>query len=233
MASTGVSFIRVHGRVVPIRAGDERKMEKAQGYLNKAAISSATGLGISTVLTRSNKRPNLNVPKFAATYGKELKQAGYPHILQTKTFGSSATNISGKPPTIWLAKGAGESSALHELGHIVASKKAYTMNNMYRKIFTSAGKDVAAGKKGLGAAKMLAFNAIRPFANIPAELEASGHAIAFATRAKGLKTGLKIGAKLALPFGTYAAGAATIGFLGAGLATMATIKGPRKNKHGK
>lgn len=250
-----VHFVRIRGRVVPIRGNGQKKLGKYQGphhgALATGALASMAGqqVAVQSVLSRSE---TFNPKSFSSIYGKGLKKAaGNPRITTnysgsfsknfTRTIGKEFHNfpikvekrfdpkalfgvkakityghhpIMGPGRRVTIAKGAGDAVALHEFGHLISSRRKFSINRLYRKAFINITGDMNRGRKALAKTKMVGMQLVRPFSDIPLEMEATGEAIRIATKAKGWRHGAQIGRKLAAPFATYGFRAATVALLG-------------------
>lgn len=154
-------------------------------------------------------------------YSKLMGEAGHPVVRKAFMLGAHADFMNHE---VVLGSNRDESALLHELGHLKASRVVGSANHTYKDIVSHIASEEAEGKFISPMVKTLMVNAARPFANLPIEYEASKNAIKAAHEVGGIGKAASIGARLVLPYATYAAGAT---IAAAGVVKFASNRIPR------
>ena len=161
-----VKFIRVNGRVVPIKAKKKKKRKKqleSKKYENRAYASGAATGGFFVAMKALHKKVQtqqgadyinrghdlLEKDSFVKDWAPELKKIKNPNIVRAPVdasahgpvFSYDGQKITNKR-TIFAGPLVNDATMLHEMGHIAQSQKKGTMNRSYRKSSAYLMKDI-------------------------------------------------------------------------------------------
>jgi hypothetical protein len=218
-----VKFIRVRGRIVPIKKKEEESALKT--YAKGVGLSVSGGL-LGQGLVKNQSKEVADIDLMRKKYSKLFKNAGNPDILQSDVKGAFAYYGGGKNLNLGTSSSMGveinrksvilgtmkdEATLLHELGHLRSSKKKGSFNYLNRMQNVFIEKMIRKNKIGAVKSMVSIRNTIAPITNLFSELEASAVATKHAFKYGGAKTGLKVAGKLSGLYSTYAlAGAGAI-----------------------
>lgn len=262
MDKNKVRFVRIRGRVVPIK-----QKENYGSNINKG-VSTVVGANVANLaITKKLMAPTIssNFNSLPEKYKSFLKEAGNPRLGVSNIIGAESRTIrsefnptlkrysfkidkAGKKYGSTLAtfgSHKSEASFLHEIGHIKASRIKGTANYLGRKFSVMGIKDSLSVSKAsklnklkIGLASILHSSSYTgPFIRLATEAEASTLAVKAAKQVGGTKHALRIAKSLILPYSTYALTAtAAAGSLYTGYQIhkliISKIKGFNKRKKG-
>lgn len=208
-----MKFIHKNGHVIPIRDNQAKAKSYARGA-GVAILANQVAITGAHIVDKSEKP--IGLKKFGLRHADLVKKAGYPKIVLDETIkgaqGYAKTGgFNRGKASIVIGPKAPESTILHELGHIAASRDKFSASRLVRKTSISVGRltnNSSKMKLAKGFAAGVGFAAIKPALSPIIEAEASAHAIRAASK-YGAKKALKIGARLALPYASHVAGSAS------------------------
>ena len=244
-ASPKVKFIRVHGRVIPVKVKQGLSNRQTGAVMLAGSVAVEHGLmkSYANHLVKTTDTKKVNMKQFRVKYKEAIREARNPKIAFSKTskgaqavmgfsktvregmFLHSGVNLkSNARSAVILGTQRGEATLLHELGHIASSKKRFTGNRYLRGANTFVAKATSSMTKnssGKHFAKfmlgMVGRGVIAKTAVYKSEVEASGWALKHSLKKNGVRGSAKIAASLGKAGLAYGLKGAAFGLAAVGL----------------